>query len=131
MLDCLILGDSIAVGIAQQRPECVSLSRGGWNTWQWNRYFGNQDLNANTVIISLGTNDHAGVNTRKELEQLRDAVSAYRVYWILPAVKPHIQAIVQEIAAANQDIVLPIRHLQRDGIHPSTKGYKDIAEKTK
>jgi hypothetical protein len=37
MLECLILGDSIAVGTHQFRPDCVSYSKGGWNTKQWNR----------------------------------------------------------------------------------------------
>jgi len=32
MIECLIVGDSIAVGTAQQRPECVSLSQGGINS---------------------------------------------------------------------------------------------------
>lgn len=131
MLECLILGDSIAVGLAKQRPECVSRSHGGWNSWQWNRKYGRLDLAADTVIISLGSNDHTGVKTRKELEHMRDNISAYRVYWILPANNPQIQAIVQDIAAANLDVVLPIRHLQRDGIHPTTRGYKELAEQSK
>ena len=35
MLECLIIGDSIAVGTAMARPECVSYSKGGWNSWQF------------------------------------------------------------------------------------------------
>ena len=37
MLECLIIGDSIAVGTAIARTECVSYSKGGWNSWQWNK----------------------------------------------------------------------------------------------
>ena len=37
MLECLIIGDSIAVGTAMARKECVSYARGGWNSWQWNK----------------------------------------------------------------------------------------------
>lgn len=131
MIECLIIGDSIGVGTHQFKKECVSYSKGGWNTWQWNRDYGNKDLTANVVIISLGTNDHKGVKTREELEKTRSKVKASRVYWILPAIKPDIQQIVKDIAEKNGDTVLPINGLQSDKIHPSWAGYKDIAEKTK
>jgi hypothetical protein len=84
MLDCLILGDSIAVGVTSERKECKSISVGGLNTWQWNRRFIDSDLTARSVVISLGTNDHKGIKTKQELESMRSRVNADRVYWILP-----------------------------------------------
>ena len=131
MLDCLILGDSIAVGTHQVRSECTSYAKGGWNTWQWNRDYLKNDLTANTVIISLGSNDHQGVKTRDELIKMRNKVSGARVFWILPAIKPNIQQIVREIAEQYHDTVLPITRLQPDGVHPSWAGYKQLAEGTK
>jgi lysophospholipase L1-like esterase len=143
MLDCLILGDSIAVGTHQFRPECVSYSKGGINSWQWNKKFleGDQgnNLKAKTIIISLGSNDHKGVKTRAELERMRKSILADRVFWILPAGNlkasgvdiEMIQAFVKVVAAEHGDIVLPILRLQSDGIHPSTAGYKNIAESTR
>ena len=83
MIDCLVLGDSIAVGLYQKIPQCESLSKGGWNTWQWNRDYLKYDLTAQTVIISLGSNDHKGIKTQEELERLREKVTAGRVFWIL------------------------------------------------
>ena len=131
MIDCLILGDSIAVGTHQQRPECVAYAKGGWNTWQWNRDYLKNDLTAKTVIISLGSNDHQGIKTRKELETMRAKVKGSRVFWILPAIKEPIQNIVKDIAQKNGDVVLPITRLQKDGVHPSWAGYKELAEKTR
>lgn len=131
MLECLILGDSIAVGTAQARPECVSYVKGGWNSWQWNRDYLKHNLSADTVIISLGSNDHKGVKTRQELEKLRDKVKGKRVYWIMPAIKPDIQEIVEDIANKNSDWIVKIPHLSSDGIHPTGKGYKRIGEITK
>jgi lysophospholipase L1-like esterase len=132
MLECLILGDSIAVGTHQARPECVAYAKGGWNTWQWNRDYLKNDLTAKTVIISLGSNDHKGVKTKAELHRIREKVgTAARVFWILPAIKPEIQAIVNNMAEEYGDTVLPITRLQKDGIHPSWAGYKQLAEKTK
>lgn len=140
MIDCMIVGDSIAVGVANVRKECVSYSKGGINSYQWiNQNVGKLPLNAKTVIISLGSNDHKYVKTESELRNLRHLTKADRVYWILPAGNlkgsqvniQHIQEIVQRVAAENGDVVLPITRLQTDGIHPSWAGYKDLAEKTK
>jgi lysophospholipase L1-like esterase len=140
MLECIIVGDSIAVGTQQFRPECVAYAKGGINSWQWvNKNIGNMPLIADTVIISLGSNDHKGVKTVTELRTIRDMTKAKRVFWILPSgVHPKnnvpvsdIQKMVRQVAEENGDIVLPVTRLQTDGIHPSTAGYKDIAEKTK
>jgi lysophospholipase L1-like esterase len=131
MIDCLILGDSIAVGTHRFKQECHFVAKGGINTWQFNKNYPREFI-SDIVVISLGSNDHQGVKTRKELESLRSRVSAKsKVYWILPAIKPHIQEIVRDIAEKNNDIILPILSLQKDGIHPSWAGYKDLAEKIK
>ena len=138
MLECLIIGDSIAVGTKMFAPHCALQGRGGINTWQFNKIY-NQSFYAETVIISLGSNDHKGVKTYDELFEMRQRVGAKNVFWILPAGNlpaggvpiEKIQTIVKELAAYYGDTVLPIRGLQPDGIHPSWAGYKDIVERTK
>jgi lysophospholipase L1-like esterase len=139
MLECLILGDSIAVGTHQFMPQCSAYAKGGWNTWQWNRDYLNNDLTANVVIISLGSKDHKHIKTEQELLKMRARVTAKRVYWVLPAGNlkasevniQYIQALVRDIAHKYGDVVLPINGLQKDGIHPSWSGYRDIAAKAK
>jgi lysophospholipase L1-like esterase len=132
MLECLILGDSIAVGTAQARPECVSYSKGGINSYDWlNKNVGKSPYVAKTVIISLGSNDHKYVKTASELRTIRQLTKSDRVYWILPAIKPDIQDIVRQVAAENGDVVLPITRLQKDGVHPSWAGYKQLADTSK
>jgi len=132
MLECLIVGDSIAVGTATARPECVAYAKGGINSYQWlNKNIDKTPLIAKTVIISLGSNDHKYVKTENELRTIRELTKADRVYWVLPAIKPNIQEIVRKVAAEYGDTVLPITRLQTDGVHPSWAGYKDLGEKTK
>ena len=137
MLDCMIIGDSIAVGTAMARPECVSYSKGGWNSWQWNKdYLSKASAQpAQTVIISLGANDHAGVKTERELRKMREAIKASRVFWISPGKerKPVPQDAIERIAKEYGDIVLarPQGYMSADGIHPTGRGYKLLGEQTK
>jgi len=131
MIDCMIVGDSIAVGTHQYRPECVAYAKGGINSYQWNRQNSDKKLDANTVIISLGSNDHAGVRTLWELQQLRARVESARVFWILPAIKPDVQEMVRIVARDHGDVILPISNLQADKVHPSWAGYKKLAEQTR
>ena len=135
MLECLILGDSIAVGTKMFAPkECVSYSKGGWNTWQWNRGYGDKNLTAKNVVISLGTNDHAGVNTERELRKMRSKVKAERVVWIMPPCnsgfcKPTVNSIVKKLAREYGDVIVSTPYVQPDKIHPSWRGYKDLVNK--
>jgi lysophospholipase L1-like esterase len=132
MLECLIVGDSIAVGTHQFKQECAVYAKGGINTKQWlDKNIQNTPLQAKTVIISLGSNDHKYVKTESDLRTIRQLTKADRVYWILPAIKPDIQEIVKRVAAENGDTVLPIKSLQPDGIHPSWAGYKQIVSEVK
>ena len=132
MLECLIMGDSIAVGTEMFKKECVAYAKGGINSKQWlDKNVGKSPYIAKTIIISLGSNDHQYVKTEEELRTIRKLTKADRVYWIMPAIKLNIQEIVKKIANEYGDTVLPITRLQPDGIHPSWAGYKELAEKTK
>lgn len=138
MLDCLVVGDSIAVGTQQFAKECELQGRGGINTWQFNKMYPGS-FYAETVIISLGSNDHQYVKTYDQLFEMRQRVGAKNVFWVLPAgnnpaggvLIERIQDLVKQIARYYGDTVLPIRGLQPDGIHPSWAGYRDIVERTR
>jgi hypothetical protein len=132
MLECLIMGDSIAVGTKMFAPtECVSYSKGGWNTWQWNQKWGKTSLEAKKVVISLGTNDHKGVNTFKELMKIRYRIKSVQVVWIMPPCnkkfcKPGVNNDVADIATRYGDKIIGTPYVQPDGIHPSWRGYKSL-----
>jgi lysophospholipase L1-like esterase len=137
MIECLIVGDSIAVGTAMARPECVSYAKGGWNSWQWNKdYLASATQHvAKTVIISLGANDHRGVKTEQELRRMRQAIQGTRVFWIDPGAdrKPIPHDAIVRIAAEYGDTILPrpAGHMSTDGVHPTGRGYKILGEQTK
>ena len=130
MIDCLIVGDSIAKGVSEHRKDCVAYVQSGINSRDWNRKFINKPLDAKTVLISLGSNDYKGIKTREELEYLRAGVqSADRVLWILPAIKRDIGEIVMAIADNYGDDVIELLELSPDGVHPTGRGYRAIARK--
>jgi lysophospholipase L1-like esterase len=137
MIDCMIIGDSIAVGTSTARPECVSYAKGGWNSWQWNKDYLSKAAahSAKTVIISLGANDHKGVKTEQELRKMREAVKGERVFWIDPGQdrKPVPHDAIVRIAKEYGDTLLPRpkNNMSADGIHPTGKGYKILGEQTK
>ena len=137
MIDCMIIGDSIAVGTSMARKECVSYAKGGWNSWQWNKDYLTKASSqpAKTLIISLGANDHKGVKTEAELRKMRSTVKADRVFWISLGNdrKQEQMAAITKIAAEYGDTIIPRPedHMSTDKIHPTGKGYKIIGEATK
>jgi len=137
MIDCMIIGDSIAVGTSTARPECVSYARGGWNSWQWNKDYLSRasEKPAKTLIISLGANDHKGVKTEQELRKMRSAMKADRVFWIDPGQdrKPVPHDAIQRIAKEYGDTVItrPQGHMSADKVHPTGRGYKILGEQTR
>jgi lysophospholipase L1-like esterase len=133
MIDCLIIGDSIAVGTHKFRPECTAYAQGGITSIGWNKKFGNNDLTANTVIISLSTNDWAKADTYGMLMNIRTKIKATKVFWVEPNRESKFEAVQQVRRVAEQfgDTVLPTTRWQTDKIHPSWAGYKEIAERTK
>jgi lysophospholipase L1-like esterase len=137
MIDCMIVGDSIAVGVSMARPECASYARGGWNSWQWNKDYLAKSASqpARTVIISLGANDHKGVKTEAELRRMRAALKGDRVFWIDPGRdrKPVPHDAIVKIAQEYRDTILarPKDHMSADGIHPTGRGYRILGEQTR
>ena len=136
MLECLILGDILAVCVGQVSTECVTHAKSGINSYDYvNRHILHTKGNtqAKTVIISLGSNDTAKIKTFEELDSLRQLVDADRVYWIVPAIKKDKQDAVWAVANKYHDSVINARNhdLSPDGVHPTYKGYKSISNQTK
>jgi len=137
MLECLIMGDSLAVGVGQIRKECVTYAKSGINSYDYvNRHVlhtNGSNKQAKTVIISLGSNDTKNIKTFEELDTLRQLVKADRVYWIVPAIKEDKRKAVWAVANKYHDHVIETRNqeLSPDKVHPTYKGYTSIANQTK
>ena len=130
MLECLIVGDSIALGIAQHRPQCEAIAQVGITSTAWNKKHLNKVPDAKHTIISLGTNDWLADKTFKEIVALRNKITG-RVTWILPANNTSKQTPVVAVAQMYNDVTLVITETSKDRIHPSGQEYRRLAEETK
>jgi lysophospholipase L1-like esterase len=129
MLECLIVGDSLAVGVANVRKECVAFVQSGINSQQWlDRNIQRTPLTAKHVIISLGSNDPKSIETEEQLRTIRSLAQAQRVYWVLPGSNfPTQRKIIWRIANDYHDVILKTEKMQADNVHPTPAGYKEIA----
>jgi lysophospholipase L1-like esterase len=137
MIECMIIGDSIAVGVSQVRPECLSVAKSGINSKAWNVEHLDKMLgvSSKTLIISLGANDYKGIKTKENIRLLRLVAEAKKVFWLLPSekLKPEQVEAVRQVAAEFGDTVIPRpeSNISKDGVHPTYKGYKVLGDLTK
>lgn len=135
MLECLIVGDSIGVGVSQVRKECKAIVKSGINSKDWNAKHLNKLQPAKTMIISLGANDYKGIDTDANIRKLRSSVQAERVFWLLPSqrLKPEQVRAVKFVAQDYGDTVIsrPEKDISADGVHPTYKGYQVLGDLTK
>ena len=138
MLECLIIGDSIAVGTKMfSHKNCASYAHVGYNSHQWNQRYSHADLSANIVVISLGSNDGKSIDSEHEMRNLRQRIKGKRVFWILPhgnnpkggVSVSYIDSIVRKIANENGDTIIPIKSVQPDKVHPIGHEYEKIAKR--
>ncbi len=127
MVPCVILGDSLAVGIGQYRPDCETIAQTGITSGRYVQTL-LRGTEGRVAIISLGVNDADAMNTLANLRVLRRSVRAQRVYWLLPGIKPHIRAVMRQVAVEFNDFLVDTRfEAGPDHLHPSRDGYKFLS----
>lgn len=135
MLECLILGDSIGVGISHYRKECISYVKSGINSDKFLKSYPIPGKFVPVIIISLGTNDTSSIDTYENLRKLRRKVHTDKVFWIVPSktIKPTQNAAVKRLAAefGDSSISITSNQLSGDKIHPTGSGYKALGGLTK
>jgi hypothetical protein len=124
MLECLILGDSIAVGVGMARPECMTVAEVGITSEDF-AFTYRGPPGAMRVIVSLGSNDKH--DSSEALAYLRQHINGH-VIWILPA-RRYQQAAVRKMAQRYGDRVVAIPSVRRDGVHPAD--YRRLADLTR
>ena len=128
-LDCLVMGDSIAVGISQF-SDCHTASSNSVSSKTWlAQYYYVLYYPAKSVFVALGTNDDYYPESKKTLYRIRQAIRSKNVTWLAPKLNLPARKAVEEIAKEFGDQVFegPKNSLAPDGIHYTPDGYKTIA----
>ena len=122
---CLVLGDSIAVGIAPFKPTCVVAAKVGASSARIlsgapRKIFGR-------VYISAGSNDPLNPKLVSNLQAIRRVYPQAEVTWLAPRNSFAAQKVYQ-VAVQNRDKVIYLSKFKsNDGIHP--KDYGQVARK--
>jgi lysophospholipase L1-like esterase len=128
---CLALGDSLAIGVGQARPDCYVAAITGISSERYVQIFPGM-RHVRTAIISLGVNDGEGVATADNLLRLRVRVSADIVYWLLTGGNPRARDAVRAVAGRFGDRLLDAAPLTgTDHVHPDRTGYARLAAETR
>lgn len=128
--DCLILGDSIAVGISSilakdKSLQCETIAKVGRPTSEVLSH-APLSIDAKTVVISTGSND--AQSRPYQYSNLRNRIYG-NVTWLLPAKQQDARAIISEIARNRGDRVIDLARLPlNDGIHPTRSGYQSVVQ---
>lgn len=99
MIDCAIVGDSIAIGVAPYLPECEVHAKIGVPSLTIVGYV----RDAAVVVISAGSNDPTNPKLYMHLRAIRAKITG-RVIWILPQ-HPRAASMVRQAARPGDGIV--------------------------
>ena len=123
-MDCVAIGDSIAVGIGQAAG-CVLNARVGASSSYVASHVVSYDRDV--AVISAGSNDPNNPSLKKNLQKIRAKIISDRVVWILPYDRSAAR-IVKSVAVTHGDGYIDLGIFKtRDGVHPSS--YASVAKK--
>ena len=126
MVPCLVIGDSIAVGVGQHLTECRTEARVGITSEQFVHELLSPQ-NADTVVISLGVNDGPSPFTIDNLRRVRETVRGRKVYWLLPPNHAYARTAIRSVAARFGDRLIDCApEAGPDGLHPTGAGYRAL-----
>ena len=130
---CWVIGDSLAVGVGQYRPECATLAKAGVSSQAYlTTMLPAGGIAGDAIVISLGVNDGDAPDTLANLRDLRARVRARTVSWLLPGLNGRVRRIILTIASAHGDhTVDTLPQVGRDHLHPSGAGYQRLAAETR
>lgn len=119
MIDCIAIGDSIAVGIGQAAHCTINAKVGASSSYIADHVVAS---NKSVAVISAGSNDPTNPKLRTNLDEIRSKVTAKRVIWILPYNRK-AAAVVKAVAVQHGDGYIDLSAFKtRDGVHPSSYG---------
>lgn len=123
MFECLILGDSIAVGAAREinaryarHCDVVALERATVSQiLSWRK----PGKSYGTSIFAIGSNDEPNAALTSKLIGLRRSISSRRVIWLLPYSRPRAYLVNSVAISFGDESIDLARFPTRDRVHPT------------
>jgi hypothetical protein len=129
MLECLIIGDSIAQGIVDYNKKCYSYTKVGISPDNFLKKYGDKiSMNNKITIVSIGSNNPKNEYIlNQNLNKIRNKINSKKILWILP--KNHkIKKTILNFAIKNNDKYVEFQ-VGKDNVHP--KSYKTLNDDIK
>lgn len=121
MIDCAVVGDSIALGVGTEMHRCVVNATVGLPSAE----IIGRVQHANIVVISAGSNDARSPELENNLRAIRARAANAKVIWISP-MDPRAAAAVSRVARLHGDRVIHFTP-RPDNIHP--RSYPTLADR--
>lgn len=127
-MDCAILGDQMVQALSQVRPHCEQRVVPQITTREFVHRF-TQPISARHVLISLGTNDGAGLHLKQDLRVVRGRIINAQVTWLLSASNTQAAQMAAQVAREHGDRVIQITQVMApDGRNISPAGYNRLSQ---
>lgn len=121
-MSCLVIGDSIAVGISHYLKCDVSANVGASSSSILKRApSGKYDV----VVISAGSNDPQSKNLTTNIKNIKSKYTSARFVIVLPYNRVATRRIKASATNPKDTIIDLVRYHTNDGIHPTN--YKHLA----
>lgn len=136
MIECLLLGDDLALGLSYSKPECALVAKPYITSQMW------VDTNIELIapskitVISLMTYDDPSIPSIQNLEKIRQRVKTGKVFWIVPIAVPSsldLKGDLEKLAKKYGDTILkvPPKYISKSRIHPTDEGYDKLSKEIK
>lgn len=127
MMDCVYIGDSIAVGLQQLEPNCGIYAKVGADTDFIVKHFSGTKA-AGHAVITMGSNAPKNPHNYENALKLRKSLKVDFVVWVLPYDRTSAAAI-RKVAQQFPDAIVDLHGIpSRDGVHPNYKKASDIVQ---
>ena len=129
MMDCVYIGDSIAVGLQQREPSCGIYAKVGADTDFIVKKFSGTKAGGHAVI-SMGSNAPMNPRNYQNALKLRKSLDVGFVVWILPYNR-QAAAAIRRVANQFPDAFVDLAAAgipSKDRVHPNYRKTSDIVQ---
>ena len=123
--NCMLIGDSLAVGVSQQ-INCMTVHAKVGDSTAAVLHKNPLHYSPKVTLISVGSNDTGDQSA--QYQKLRDRIDG-TVIWVLPAKQHYAREAILALALKRGDQIIDAKpYVGKDGVHPSVKGYQYMAD---